>query len=398
MANKIHATIIPLVGGEALASEKVFGERPAWIASHEPFLANDEHLRAYWDYQEPYFLVDKDEHPEEKVDVISTLCPCAGLSQVHNSYGADNPNNKWMIETTDYILTRYKPKVFWGENAPAFATDVGKPIRDRMYKTARENGYTMSVYKTKNILHGVPQIRNRTFYFFWRDSKTPILDYIKKPYPTIEETLDSVQRVNSFNFVVNPDTPSEHPYYKMIFDWGLFTDKQDLHDKIKMSRTALKIIHDNGKSMDDIIEWLEKDGNHPKLVERDKRRKEKVEAGHGIMDRDLFFVKNTSSAFVLYMPFQMIHHREDRFLTYRECMAMMGLPNDFMLLQNAKGEYNVNVVCQNVHTTTAEDMAIQVKKYLGGELPYYRNSTYTFQDNSKHMIDSWSKEIQPGLF
>ena len=83
----------------------------------------------------------------------------------HHS-GADNPKNDWMAVTAEYVLENIKPKVFWGENAPTFAGNTGKKIRDRIFEIGKKNGYTMTVYKTKSLLHGLPQYRQRSFYFF----------------------------------------------------------------------------------------------------------------------------------------------------------------------------------------------------------------------------------------
>ena len=38
--------------------------------------------------------------------------------------------NQWMTETANYILGEYKPRVFWGENAPGFAGKIGKTVRE----------------------------------------------------------------------------------------------------------------------------------------------------------------------------------------------------------------------------------------------------------------------------
>ena len=50
MSNITHATIIPLIGGEALASTEVFGSRPEYILSYEAFAANEKHLLNYWNH------------------------------------------------------------------------------------------------------------------------------------------------------------------------------------------------------------------------------------------------------------------------------------------------------------------------------------------------------------
>ena len=151
-----HASIIPLIGGETIASERVFGDRPRWISSYEAFRPNDQHLLSYYDNEVPYHLIDRNEHPKESVDVIGTICPCAGLSMIHNKFGSDNPHNDWMFKTTEYVLGSLKPRVFWGENAPLLFSKGGKGVRDKLYEIARRNDYVMSVFKTRSLLHGVP--------------------------------------------------------------------------------------------------------------------------------------------------------------------------------------------------------------------------------------------------
>ena len=39
-----HATIIPLIGGEVLASTEVFGSRPDYILSYSAFKENESHI------------------------------------------------------------------------------------------------------------------------------------------------------------------------------------------------------------------------------------------------------------------------------------------------------------------------------------------------------------------
>ena len=392
MTEFTHASVIPLIGGEVIGSERAFGSRPLWFASYTPFQPNERHLLAYYDHEVPYHLVDEGDHPHEKVDVVSSVCPCAGLSGIHNSFGADNPNNRWLTETAEYVLGELRPRVFWGENAPMFASNVGKPVRDKMYETARKNGYVMTVYRTKNLLHGVPQIRNRSFYFFWKDTVTPILEWFSRPYERVEDVVDSVRQVNSLQWPVNPDTPSHDPYYRMIFDIGLFSTKEELLAALPKTTTALRAMTTNGVTIDDVVNWLRKhEDEYPRTLKANERRLEKVRNGLGYMDRDTLLMKDHTGAFVLHYPRQLVHHDEDRYVTMRESLAIMGMPNDFMLLEDEKGEYPINHVCQNVVPRTAEDMAGQVVKYLGGELDSNR-STYTYQSNVNHRTEIWDSE------
>jgi len=102
------------------------------------------------------------------------------------------------------------------------------------------------------------------------------------------------------------------------------------------------------------------------------------------MRRASYIPKNYSGAFVGHLPTSMTHPVEDRYLTYRECMAMMGLPHDFELLSPAK---NLNHVCQNVPVGTATDMAMEVKASLEGKRDRVNASLlYQFNNNKTYEI------------
>jgi site-specific DNA-cytosine methylase len=76
-----------------------------------------------------------------------------------------------------------------------------------------------------------------------------------------------------------------------------------------------------------------------------------------------------------------LHPKEKRYLTTREIMSLMGLPNDFELVTP-----NIVHITQNVPVCTAKDMTEQVIKFINGEL---EPSEYTFlkQNNLKQTID-----------
>ena len=52
-----YASIIPLIGGETIAMENVFGERPKYIMSYDGFEANDNHLVHHYNNEVPYFCL-----------------------------------------------------------------------------------------------------------------------------------------------------------------------------------------------------------------------------------------------------------------------------------------------------------------------------------------------------
>lgn len=394
-----HEAIIPLIGGIAIASEKVFETPPRRIFSYSPFAPNDSHLLNYYEQRNldiPYNVIDSDGFKyssNSSVDVVSTVCPCAGLSTLNHHASADNPLNDWMAKTADFVLGTVKPTVFWGENAPTFAGKTGAKIRQKIYEIGRKNGYTMSIYKTKSLDHGLPQYRGRCFYFFWKEqNQVPLFDNYKRPFIPIEDLLDSVKS-NFQTELTNPAIPSENMYYRYLLDEVMPGATHEEYVKtIEYSSDVLTYILKHGTSFPKLGEYFKKLGNEAEY-NRCLARQAKLDSGKGNMLRTIYLPKKRTGAFVGYLPTHMTHHREDRFLSYRECMSIMGLPDDFELLNPKK---NLNHVCQNVPVTTAADMAGEVKKYLEGKSKMVVASQFFQANDDSGRQQVWEKD-EPSL-
>ncbi len=364
-----HATIIPLIGGETLAEEMSFGTPPDFLMSYKVFENNDAHLRNYYEQrgvEVPYYVLDGDEKlPPKfklKADVVSSVCPCAGLSMLSKASAPDNPLNEWMDTAARFVLGTVKPTVYWGENAPAFATTKGAMIRERIRQIGLENGYSFSVYRTKSLFHGVPQIRERSFYFFWKGNKVPLLNYFNRPRPTIEQLILSATG-NSQREVHNQRIPTENPYYRYILEemhGGI--SHREFQQMIPKTVQVLDYV-EKEITYDKLADWMDKNG-YAKEAKHCRYRVEKLTMGKGFMKREIIIPHDYIGAFVGHLPSQMTHPVEDRFLNYRECMTIMGLPQDFELL-NPKRQ--LNHICQNVPVLTAKDMADEVKAVLEGK-------------------------------
>ena len=360
-----HASIVPLIGGETIGATNAHGQKPDYFLSYKAFEANDSHIRNYYP-DVPYYVLDEGGKAPHKVDVIHTVCPCAGLSTLSAGFGDDNENNKWMIETANYVLGDLKPKVFWGENAPGFAGKIGKNVREQLRKIGQDNGYTMSVYRTRTLLHGTPQIRERSFYFFWQGDKVPLLEYYNRPHTPIEDLITNVKS-NFQTEPINPKKPSDNPYYRYILEEleGGITHKefaQKADAEAVRNSTVLTYI-ERRKDYLEVAEWMEKEG-YEREVEKCKYRYEKLKNGGQIMRRTTIVPRNYIGAFVGHYPSCLTHPVEDRYINYREAMSIMGLPEDFELLNPKK---NTNHICQNVPVQTATDMATEVVAYLNGQ-------------------------------
>jgi site-specific DNA-cytosine methylase len=382
-----HASIIPLIGGETLGTVKAFGNLPEYFMSFEPFWSNDQHIVNHYNNEVPYHVLDKNDRPSKKVDVIASVCPCAGLSMMHHNYGDHNENNKWLLETTKFVLEDMKPKVLWGENAPGFAGKIGANIRNQMYKIGRENGYSMTVYRTRSLLHGVSQVRERSFYFFWEGDRTPVLEYYNREHTPIEQVILNAKG-NTLQMPINPKKPSQDPWYRYILEvihGGI--SHREYSARVEPSRArgnaTFSYIEKSGHTYPMVSEWLKKNGFEREAASA-LRKHEKLEAGGSIMRRGVIVPKDYIGAFVGHYPTSLTHPVEDRFITYREALSIMGHPDDFELIDPAK---NANHICQNVPVQTATDMATEVREYLAGNRPTI-NSTYTFQYNATRTLET----------
>jgi site-specific DNA-cytosine methylase len=385
-----HASIVPLIGGETLGQMAAFGTKPDYLLSYSAFSNNDAHLVNYLK-DVPYILLDQGGKHPHQVDIVNAVCPCAGLSSLSPSANSESAVNDWMMITAKYVLEEMKPKVFWGENAPRFAGEMGKPIVTKLHKLAKDNGYSMSIYRTKSLLHGLPQVRERSFYFFWQGNKVPVFSYFHKDRVRIEDLLNNVSKTATQQEVTNKKIPSkDDPYYRYVLEvmHNGITHKEFQKSLIK-SADAMHYIEENGHNYRMVKSFLEKEG-YSKFAAKMDAMQDKLDAGGNIMRRASYIPKDYVGAFVGHLPVSMTHPTEDRYLTYRECMSIMGLPEDFELLSPSK---NLNHVCQNVPVGTATDMAMEIKAVLenkrdmlNGDLLYQfnTNKSYEIRDLSPH--------------
>ena len=382
-----HASIVPLIGGETIGQMAAFGTKPDYLLSYSPFASNDSHLVKYLE-DVPYILLDQGGKHPWAVDIVNAVCPCAGLSSLSPSANSEASANDWMMITAKYVLEEMKPQVFWGENAPRFAGEMGKPIVNKLRKIAKENGYTMSIFRTKSLLHGLPQVRERSFYFFWRGDKVPMFNTFDKPRVRIEDLIASVSKTASQNDVTNKKIPSrDDPYYRYVLEVMEGKTHSEFQSSLTKSTDAMHWIETHGHNYRQVKQFFEKEG-YTKLAGKMDDIQDKLDKGGNIMRRASYVPKDYIGAFVGHLPVSMTHPTEDRYLTYRECMSIMGLPETFDMIDPAR---NLNHVCQNVPVGTATDMALEIKAVLenkrdtvSANLLYQFNSskTYRIEDDS----------------
>ena len=394
-----YASIVPLIGGETIAMQNSFQKKPEYILSYEDFKANDTHLVEYYKREVPYYLLGNDRNYDlPSVDVVNTVCPCAGLSSLNTTASSDAAANDWMLTSANYVLGTIKPKVFWGENAPRLASKMGEPVVENLRSIGRKFGYTFSLYKTKSLLHGLGQVRDRSFYFFWKGDKTPKLDFFRRKHERIEDTIRKVKMYHKdpMSVLANKKTPSKNPFYRFVLEemCGGITHRE-FQRKITKTVNPMDYIESNNIKYNEVAAWLKSKG-FEKESKKATAMYNKLKEGKNIMRRSVTIPKDFIGAFVGHLPFELTHPDEDRHLTIRECLTIMGLPKDFILQGGVK---NLNHICQNVPVTTATDMADNVLKYVKGYLDNQLIDTdFLVQDNKSQENIYEKKPLQLDRF
>lgn len=382
------ANIIPLVGGSAIGCYNATGILPEYNLSYSAFSANEKPLQEYWP-SVPNYLLDESisEIPDTKIDFVNTVCPCAGLSMLSTAKDREtrDKSNKWMLESADVILGKVRPRVFWGENAPTLFTNMGTWVRDILIDKAEKYGYSFSLYKTSTSLHGIPQNRNRTFYFFWDSETAPVMNYYDRPKKSfadyLEEIPDNAKNINEFNLkgtIEENCAAYEFTLSRLGMTHEDFVKNHGGSGSVHSIQTFL--VENN--LLEDCISWMKAKYPHRKELTRLEKIDAKVKAGGRFMDGSPQYFLETSNALVGRNLVNITHPTKGRYLSVREISHMMGMPHDFNF---SLEDNNLNILAQNVPSCTSRDMTLEVIKYLNGDL-LLSEEKILYQDNFKHRI------------
>lgn len=407
-----YVTIVPLIGGMTIGNKMATGTEPEALISYSAFAKNDSYAKHYFS-SVPYLEIDSETNKwaeptadrpllnEElknlslqNLDFVSTVCPCAGLSMMTPwnksvSMNEDNSTqNDWMYKTADFVLNELKPKVFFGENAPGLYSKLGQNVLDNLRKIGKQSGYTFSIIKTSTLFHGIPQKRIRTFYFFWKSDKTPVLNYYDRPYKILSEYLKEIPQDALYQDIL-PNT---------IYDYnnpflGFFKDRfgnQWREESKKVSSLSHSFKKIEGLE-EEALNWIQTNrekysesimNKFEKFVNRIIERKR---TGRNWWDMTPQFMNEYSKALIgKYLEVGIVHPVEERFLNLRETMYLMGFPHDFELVKVSSNLKQI--ITQNVPTVTARDITLEVMKFINGELELLETD-FIKQNNIENKID-----------
>jgi site-specific DNA-cytosine methylase len=377
--NYTYASIIPLIGGMTLAMEKSFKCEPKYIVSYKPFKNNDSHILNYFNNKIPYYLIDEITNELnielESIDVVTSLCPCAGLSMLNSSNrGEDAPQNQWLYKSTEFVLKNIKPKVLFGENAPNLFTKSGEKVKNNLINFGKNYGYSFSLIKTNTRLHGIPQERIRTFYFFWKSDSAPILDWIDISTKTLKDYLNEISKDSLYynEYVSKEKLENNKLYIYMKQKFPL--NFKEIFIKYKSVLSYAK----KENQLDDIINFIEKNFVNNPIIKKLYHVKNKLKLGKNYWDFSPIIKGNYSQTITGRSFGNIIHPEEERYINFRECMHLMGLPEDFKV--EIDNKIIMHHITQNVPVNSAYCYAEQIKKYLNNELSF-SNKNVLFQNN-----------------
>jgi site-specific DNA-cytosine methylase len=389
-------SIIPLIGGMAVANKNATGNDPSFILSYPAFEGNDSHCVNHFN-ETPYVVIDPEtnELPEvtnalfDDVDFVSTVCPCAGLSMLNSSKdqsgksrGGDAAQNDWMYKSAELVLEQVRPKVFWGENAPGLYSNMGIKVVERLREIGKKHGYSFSLVKTDTFVHGIPQHRMRSFYFFWKDSEAPILGYHKKEAPMLEEYLNQVpEDASGMDRPFGIGDISENAWFLYAKSKG-WTTRKLIESQYK---TMFHFVAGE-ELIDDCLEWAEQNGQEG-IVKFISHIKKKLADNKGWWDGTPLIFHDATNA-IIAKNACIVHPGKERGITIREAMHLMGLPHDFEMVNNA-----MNHICQNVPVTTATDWTSEIVRFIKGEIQEF-GGDFVKQNNIAQRIDYAEKTVK----
>jgi len=396
-----YGTIIPLVGGVPLGCSLATQKKPDFLLSYTPFLENEKHLINYWP-DVPYYNLDEFQSEEssknineikhhfENVDFVSAVPPCAGLSLLNASVnksnmsrGSDAIQNEWIYKTTEFVLKNIRPKVLWGENAPGLFTKIGEGVVKKLVNFAKKYGYSFSMMKTNSLLHGIPQKRERTYYFFWDSEFAPLLNCYNQKPPILENYFSQIPKNTKHYKDISKDVFEEWLSYKFVLEKIEKISHKEFIKKYR-GKTLMGYIHDNNLQ-DEAKEYIKKINPNHREFRIFKHIKNKKSMNKGWWDASPHFYYDYSNAIISRNICSALHPTEERYFSFREIIWLMGHPHDFNLIKDEKGKYNIKVITRNAPVQTTRDWCLEVMKFINGELPSSYKKIYK-QNNKKSNI------------
>lgn len=355
-----HIALVPLIGGMAIAGETVLGSEPKAVVSYDAFDLNDgfymNWLRKRGLDTERISLDSRPDYTPDfgEIDLITSVCPCSGLSAANTSAGAGCQQNEWMYKSTEWALSKARPRVLIGENAPRLFGSFGQMVAINLRTIAERYGYTMMLVKTSTHFHGIPQKRERSFFLMFRDRALP-------PMIHGQQAQYDGTWINFLDTFDEDDTKGQVQTTKHAEElWRISTEgmgisREEVRDIIIKDRTSLLVLivvkmpEVRDRYIDEYLE--SEDRVKASLARKFNYTREKMAKSGvcNVWDDSPLFVKTPYYPSVMHKTVgRTYRHDKMRTLTPREQMRLMGLPESMDVPQSY-----LNAIAQNVPTCTA---------------------------------------------
>lgn len=377
------APIIPLVGGFPIGAEQALGTKPEAVLSYSAFDLNDSFYMYYQNTIKNQNLkrvkLEEEKYDMSQLDLVVATCPCAGLSALSRGSAEVKDNvNEWLFRTTEEVLSS-GVKVLTGENAPNLYSSAGAKVAKRLKELGEKYDYSLTLYQTNSQLHGIPQNRKRTFYIFWKQDETPILEWCRKDRLNIKEYLGEVDNSLWGGDRVCDNSLERDPYFRMLTD--KYGSQEAAYTKITEhgSRSALYYVVQKNL-IDEINEWVKSKGS-----ERDKEIvahfKKKKDQDKGVWDGSVKCFGDVCPAIIGRNIANGMHPTEFRPFTFREVLHLMSFPDDFEMPNDISDRRFNKMLAQNVPVKTGQFIIEQIKLALDKKL-FTTPSRYVKQNNN----------------
>lgn len=393
MSKKIKwCAIQPLTGGMYLGAEKATGCKAEFILTYpgfgDPIIdkktgevvggGNEYHLMTYLDKvgRRPEYKVlnrkafqnDDDMNPEiinhekwtinpekdldySNMDLCVAVPVCSGLSTATiGTQEAKEARNCNMIWISKYALRVIKPNVYIFENAPTFMGARGEYIRLQLEALANETGYTINYYRTDTQYHDNCQKRKRTFIIFYKKEFAPKMDFER-----IETDYDEY-----FSRIPKDATQQEPLDFNVVNCVNLFCI-EFLKERFGSEwRNSIVNIFDyiiKNRLFNDVMDYINTKSNATDKQKETMNHffthvQEKLSMNRGFYHALPYIPRDGKLPAVMFKMMQsVLHPHEDRLLSPRECLHLMGHPFDYELQGKILREYPK--IGQNVPVRTA---------------------------------------------
>jgi site-specific DNA-cytosine methylase len=220
----------------------------------------------------------------------------------------------------------------------------GDKITNDLLEICDKNGYSLSYYKTNSIYHQGAQNRVRNFFFLWKGSQVPLMENIDNGSTNFEDYLNNVSGLQGSELMIVPNLTNNYIYKYMKYL------NLDIRKELSIHTDCYNWAINNNK-IDDIIKYYENDKNTDEY-KKSIRLKNKKENDESIWHNYPCFYQKITPPIITKTLRRTLHPFEDRGLSIREAMRLMGFPDDYSFPLKSK----FKLITKNVPVNTAKDM------------------------------------------